>query len=84
MSTKNNESQKLRKVSENYDLTALINFLTDEVYHLEVVKVLKEIEYQYFDYLLNDKESGLPLNVGNQHFYLHRLITVLEQITVKE
>ena len=84
MSNNKNETRKISKNAENYDLTELINFLTDEVDHLTVVEILKEIEFNYFDYMLKDHESGLPFNAGDQHFYLHRLIVTLEQITIKE
>ena len=84
MNPKTNEKQQLKKVSENYDLSSLINFVTIDIDHMKMVELLKEIEYSYFDYILTDMEQGFPANAGDQHFYLHSLIKALENIRLIE
>jgi hypothetical protein len=79
MNNKTNELQKQGVTGAKYDFTPLINWLTKDIEPEYLAVMIEDIEYNYINFILHDKEGGVFFDAGEHHHYLNRFKRLLKE-----
>ena len=66
-------------MGQRFDLTKLIEWIIVDSSPEHLTELFEDIIFAYINYMLSDKEQGLPFTASDQHYYSHRLIKALKE-----
>lgn len=76
MNEKNNETTNKRN---KINVLPLVEFLTTDIEPVDLVNFLDQLEFEYVQLILQNLNTNIPLNAGEQVYFLHQLKEVIKR-----